>query len=60
MYSISGVVLVSLSEKTLEPGKPFGAIWALCGALFYAVYLVMLRKRVDNEDRLNIPMFFGK
>lgn len=58
--SISGVVLVSLSDRDLEPEIPLGALWALIGALLYATYLVLLRRRVDNEIKLNVPMFFGK
>ncbi len=53
-------MLVSLSDRSIEPEIPVGALWALGGALLYAMYLVLLRRRVDNEDKLNIPMFFGK
>ena len=60
LFSIGGVVLVSLSDRAIEPEIPVGALWALGGALLYAMYLVLLRRRVDNEDKLNIPMFFGK
>ena len=59
-YSIGGVVLVSLSDRKFEAEIPVGALWALSGALLYALYLVLLRRKVDNEDKLNIPMFFGK
>ncbi|XP_074650824.1 solute carrier family 35 member F5-like [Tubulanus polymorphus] len=59
LFSMGGVVLVSVSDINLENGIPLGALWALCGALFYATYLVLFRKKVDNEDRLDITMFFG-
>jgi solute carrier family 35 protein F5 len=58
--SIGGVVLVSLSDLNIESEIPLGALWALCGALLYAIYLVSLKRKVDNEDKLNLPMFFGK
>ena len=32
---------------------------ALVSAFFYAVYIVFLRKIVDHEDKMDIPMFFG-
>ena len=51
---------MSLSDRDFEAEIPVGALWALSGALLYALYLVLLRRRVDNEDKLNIPMFFGK
>lgn len=28
--------------------------------MLYAVYIVMIKRRVDREDKLDIPMFFGK
>lgn len=37
-----------------------GSLWSLAGALLYAVYIVMIKRRVDREDRLDIPMFFGE
>lgn len=37
-----------------------GAAWGMSSSIFYAIYLVMLRRKVDNEDKLDIPMFFGK
>jgi solute carrier family 35 protein F5 len=37
-----------------------GSIWSLAGAMFYAVYIVMIKRKVDREDKLDIPMFFGK
>ena len=60
LFSLSGVVLVSLEDLKMESEIPLGALWSLCGACLYAVYLVMLRRKVENEDKLDIPMFFGK
>uniref|UniRef100_A0A672FC24 Solute carrier family 35 member F5 n=1 Tax=Salarias fasciatus TaxID=181472 RepID=A0A672FC24_SALFA len=34
-------------------------LWSLAGAVLYAVYIVMIKRRVDREDKLDIPMFFG-
>ncbi|KAJ8320087.1 hypothetical protein KUTeg_001674, partial [Tegillarca granosa] len=59
LISISGIVLVSLSDVSIEDDIPVGALWALCGAIIYALYLVSLKRRVDHEDKLDIPMFFG-
>jgi len=59
-FSISGAVLVSLSDMKIEGMAPRGAAWALCGAMLYAIYLVALRRKVDHEDKLDIPLFFGK
>ena len=53
--------VISLSDLQFEQsGVPLGALFAVISAFFYAVYLVFLRKKVDHEDRLDIPMFFGK
>ena len=60
-FSITGVVLVSYSDLDFETGGsvPAGAIWTLVGAFFYAVYIVLLRRRVNHEDNMDSPMFFG-
>ena len=28
--------------------------------MLYAVYIVMLKRKVDREEKLDIPMFFGE
>ncbi|KAM6934438.1 G-protein coupled receptor 39 isoform 2-T2 [Xenentodon cancila] len=58
--SIGGVALVSLSSMDSPDGKGvIGSLWSLAGAMLYAVYIVMIKRRVDREDKLDIPMFFG-
>ena len=59
-FSIGGIVLVSFADMSMEDQIPIGALWALCGAILYALYLVSLRRKVDHEDKLDIPMFFGE
>ena len=59
IFSIAGVVMVSLSDLKLEDSIPVGAGWALAGSMCYAAYLVLLKRRVDHEDKMSIPMFFG-
>lgn len=59
LFSIAGVVMVSLSDLKIEQSIPLGAGWALAGSLCYAAYLVLLKRRVDHEDKMSIPMFFG-
>ncbi|KAG5885949.1 hypothetical protein JTB14_018403 [Gonioctena quinquepunctata] len=57
--SIMGIVLVSFSDSSLETKIPFGAVLSLFSAFFYAMYLVFLRRKVDHEDKIDIPLFFG-
>ncbi|XP_071444115.1 solute carrier family 35 member F5 [Hetaerina americana] len=57
--SICGVVVISLSDLKTGMKVPMGAIMALFSAFLYAAYLVFLRRKVDNEDKMDIPMFFG-
>lgn len=59
LVSLAGVVMVSMSDMKLEDSVPTGALWGLASALLYAFYLVIVRRRVNNEDRMDIPMFFG-
>ncbi|XP_058508445.1 solute carrier family 35 member F5-like isoform X2 [Solea solea] len=58
--SIGGVALVSFSSMdNPDENGVIGSLWSLAGAILYAVYIVMIKRRVDREDKLDIPMFFG-
>lgn len=60
LLSVAGVVIVSLNDVDVHQPVPVGAGWALAGAMFYAAYLVLLKRRVDDDEKLSIPMFFGR
>lgn len=36
-----------------------GDILAFGSAVLYGAYSVVMKKRVQNEDRVNMPLFFG-
>ncbi|XP_078084275.1 solute carrier family 35 member F5-like isoform X5 [Mustelus asterias] len=59
ILSIGGVTLVSLSSNDTEGKGTIGSLWSLTGAVLYAIYIVMIKRKVDREDKLDIPMFFG-
>jgi len=59
LFTVSGVVLVSYSDLKLEDGFPLGSLWTISGAIFYSSYIVFLRRKIDHEDKLDVPMFFG-
>lgn len=37
-----------------------GVFLALVSGLFYAAYLIFIRRKIDHEDKMDIPLFFGK
>ncbi|KYO18111.1 solute carrier family 35 member F5 isoform A [Alligator mississippiensis] len=60
VLSIGGAVLVNLSGSDKSAGRgTIGSLWSLIGAMLYAVYIVMIKRKIDREDKLDIPMFFG-
>ncbi|XP_019771993.1 solute carrier family 35 member F5 isoform X3 [Dendroctonus ponderosae] len=59
ILSILGVLLLSLSDIKQEANIPTGAVLGLVSAVFYAAYLVFLKRTVPNGNRIDIPMFFG-
>lgn len=59
LLSIGGIVVVSLSDLKFEEPFPSGVLWAVGGSFFYACYIVMLRRKVDSEERMDVAMFFG-
>ncbi|KRZ39436.1 Solute carrier family 35 member F5 [Trichinella pseudospiralis] len=59
--SIIGVSMVSYVDHTsFEVSTPLGVVWAIFGSIGYSTYVVLLRHQVDCEEKLEIPMFFGK
>ncbi|RUS23382.1 hypothetical protein BC937DRAFT_93326 [Endogone sp. FLAS-F59071] len=52
--------LLNLDTATTFPSsKLFGDFLALIGALFYGCYTVLLKLRIQNEERVSMPLFFG-
>jgi solute carrier family 35 protein F5 len=46
------------SEKELS-APLFGDALALTSAVFYALYVTLLKLRIQDESRINMPLFFG-
>ncbi|KIK99044.1 hypothetical protein PAXRUDRAFT_823217 [Paxillus rubicundulus Ve08.2h10] len=72
LTSFGGVVLVSLSDSSSgqvpEPTANtqsfnvlavVGDILALLSALFYAMYLILLKVKIKEESRIDMQLFFG-
>ncbi|KAF9963167.1 hypothetical protein BGZ65_005436 [Modicella reniformis] len=64
--TVLGVVLVSKSDHgnlnvgSTSPRAPLlGDFLALISAFFYGCYTVLLKIRIQNESRVNMPLFFG-
>lgn len=73
LASLSGIVLISMvdlsgtdndDDRGNFPHKSQGQIaigdtMALVSAGIYGLYVVVMKRRVGNEDRVNMPLFFG-
>jgi len=73
LASLAGIILIStvdLSGKDNDknrgnfPHKSQGEIavgdaMAFGSAIMYGLYTVVMKKRIGNEDRVNMPLFFG-
>lgn len=73
LASLSGVVLISLVDLTGDgndddrgnfPHKSqaqlaIGDAMAFFSAIVYGIYVVVMKMRIGNEDRVNMPLFFG-
>ncbi|KAF7993823.1 hypothetical protein HCN44_011092 [Aphidius gifuensis] len=61
--SICGLALIALANNENNNNSTTtttsGIILSLTSAFFYSTYLVFIKKKVDHEDRMDIPMFFG-
>lgn len=56
--SIGGASMVSMS-KINEPNYSRGIILSVCSAFFYACYLVLVKRKNDTDEKVNILEFFG-
>jgi len=73
LASLAGIILISTVDLSREdndenrgnfPHKTQGEIalgdaMAFGSAVMYGIYAVVMKKRIGNEDRVNMPLFFG-
>ncbi|TFK41046.1 hypothetical protein BDQ12DRAFT_600688 [Crucibulum laeve] len=63
--SFMGVILVSLSDSVTQPASDhtqravLGDFLALVSAVFYALYVILLKVRIRSESRIDMQLFFG-
>ncbi|KAI9487528.1 MAG: hypothetical protein EXX96DRAFT_593613 [Benjaminiella poitrasii] len=63
--SFIGIVFVSYSDQLTRHGQStlpsplVGDLLALCGAIFYGCYTTLLKLKIGDESRINMPLFFG-
>lgn len=62
-HSFAGVVFVSYSDQATNgdaiPAPLIGDMLALCGAAFYGFYTTLLKLKIGDESRIDMPLFFG-
>jgi solute carrier family 35 protein F5 len=73
LASLTGIVLISLVDLSGKdndenrgdfPHKShteiaIGDAMAFGSAVMYGIYAIVMKKRIGNEDRVNMPLFFG-
>ncbi|PPQ89384.1 hypothetical protein CVT25_002202 [Psilocybe cyanescens] len=67
--SFVGVILVSISDSEpatltrptsiINSSAMLGDALALISAMFYAMYVILLKVRIKSESRINMQLFFG-
>jgi solute carrier family 35, member F5 len=56
--SFGGAMIATMSEIG-EPSSSRGIILSLCSAFFYACYLVLVKRKNDTDEKIDIIEFFG-
>ncbi|KAG7450397.1 uncharacterized protein BT62DRAFT_943297 [Guyanagaster necrorhizus] len=66
LTSFAGVLLVSASDSSqsvasdeISPHAILGDTLALTSAVFYALYVILLKVRIKSESRIDMQLFFG-
>jgi solute carrier family 35, member F5 len=70
--SMAGIALISTVDMSGENDKnrgtfphkskaelAIGDTMAFFSAIIYGIYIIVMRKRIGNESRVNMPLFFG-
>lgn len=52
-------VMVTIDDVK-GPKMSKGVLLALMSAFFYSSYLVLVKRKSDTEEKVDIPLFFGK
>lgn len=55
---VAGALLVSMSEIA-EPQNSRGIVLSVMSAFFYACYLVLVKRKNDTDEKIDIIEFFG-
>lgn len=58
VLSVGGAVVVTMSEIS-EPQNSRGIILSIFSAFFYACYLVLVKRKNDTDEKIDIIEFFG-
>ena len=60
LLTLDGLVFISSAVPRIELtyAQP-GLIWAVLSALLQSVFIIVLRKEVDHDEKLDIPFFLG-
>ena len=72
LASLAGIVLISTVDLSADNDKNRGSFphkshtqiavgdaLALASAIFYGLYTVLMKKRIGDETKVNMPLFFG-
>ena len=72
LASLAGIILISTVDLSADNDKNRGSFphkshtqiavgdaLALASAVFYGLYTVLMKKRIGNETRVKMPLFFG-
>lgn len=58
LLSIGGALMATMSEIN-EPSYSRGIVLSACSAFLYACYLVLVKRKNDTDEKVNIMEFFG-
>jgi len=60
LVSFGGIFLICWTDPSRGETKfNFGELFSLLGAILYASYLILIKRKVKDDENLDIPLFFG-
>lgn len=49
----------AIRDRSLKPYPVLGDVLALLSAVFYSLYVILLKVRIKEESRIDMQLFFG-
>ncbi|XP_076257926.1 solute carrier family 35 member F5 isoform X2 [Rhynchophorus ferrugineus] len=59
ILSVMSMILINIGDIKFDEQAPVGAALSLLSAFFSSTYVVFLKRVIENDEKMDIPLFLG-